>query len=39
VIPGGKAVIVPGKSHLSCVTDSFFRGAVLGFLGFRWERE
>ena len=33
-IPGGKAAIVPGCSHRSCVTDSFFKGAVLGFLGF-----
>ncbi len=38
VIPGAKAVVVPGRSHLSCVTDSFFRGAVLGFLGYRWPR-
>lgn len=37
-IPGAKAVIVPGKTHLSCITDSFFRGAVLGFLGCRWQR-
>lgn len=34
-IPGAKAVIVPGRSHLSCITDSFFKGAVLGFLGYR----
>ncbi len=34
-IPRSKAVIVPGRSHLSCVTDSFFKGAVLGFLGYR----
>ncbi|MEJ2603781.1 MAG: alpha/beta hydrolase [Gammaproteobacteria bacterium] len=38
VIPGAKAVVVPGRSHLSCVTDNFFRGAVLGFLGYRWPR-
>jgi pimeloyl-ACP methyl ester carboxylesterase len=34
-IPGAKAVVVPGRSHLSCITDSFFKGAVLGFLGYR----
>ena len=34
-IPSAKAVIVPGRSHLSCVTDSFFKGAVMGFLGYR----
>lgn len=34
-IPGAKAVIVPGRSHLSCVADSFFKGAVMGFLGYR----
>lgn len=34
-IPGAKAVIVPGKSHLSVVADAFFKGAVLGFLGDR----
>ncbi len=37
-IPGAKAVVVPGRSHLSTVTDAFFRGAVLGFLGYRWQR-
>ena len=36
-IPGARAVIVPGKSHLSIVNDEFFRGAVLGFLGCRWK--
>ena len=34
-IPGARAVIVPGRSHLSCITDSFFKGAVMGFLGYR----
>ena len=34
-IPGGRAVIVPGKSHLSVIGDEFFKGAVLGFLGDR----
>lgn len=34
-VPGAKAVIAPGRSHLSCVTDGFFKGAVLGFLGCR----
>ncbi len=34
-IPGAKAVVVPGRSHLSCITDSFFKGAVMGFLGYR----
>jgi pimeloyl-ACP methyl ester carboxylesterase len=34
-IPSAKAVVVPGRSHLSCITDSFFKGAVMGFLGFR----
>jgi pimeloyl-ACP methyl ester carboxylesterase len=32
-IPGAKAVIVPGCSHLSTVSNAFFKGAVLGFLG------
>lgn len=36
-IPGSKAVVVPGKSHLSVITDPFFKGAVLGFLGCRWQ--
>ena len=35
-IPNAKAVVVPGKSHLSVITDAFFKGAVLGFLGNRW---
>lgn len=34
-IPGARAVVVPGKSHLSVVGDAFFKGAVLGFLGDR----
>ena len=34
-IPGARAVVVPGKSHLSVVADAFFKGAVLGFLGDR----
>ncbi len=34
-IPGAKAVVVPGRSHLSCITDGFFKGAVMGFLGQR----
>jgi pimeloyl-ACP methyl ester carboxylesterase len=37
-IPGAQAVIVPGRSHVSVVADPFFKGAVLGFLGQRWER-
>ena len=37
-IPGAKAVVVPGRNRLSAVTDPFFKGAVLGFLGQRWER-
>jgi len=32
-IPGAKAVVVPGRSHLGAVADPFFKGAVLGFLG------
>jgi len=32
-IPGAKAVIIPGRNHLSAVADPFFKGAVLGFLG------
>jgi pimeloyl-ACP methyl ester carboxylesterase len=35
-IAGAKAVTVPGKTHLSVITDGFFKGAVLGFLGQRW---
>lgn len=38
VIPGAKAVVIPGRNHLSAVTDPFFKGAVLGFLGQRWAR-
>jgi pimeloyl-ACP methyl ester carboxylesterase len=34
-IPGAKAVVIPGRTHLSAVTDPFFKGAVLGFLGCR----
>lgn len=37
-MPGAKAVIIPGRSHVSAVADSFFKGAVMGFLGHRWER-
>ena len=29
-IPGAKAIVVPGRSHLSVVTDAFFKGAVMG---------
>jgi pimeloyl-ACP methyl ester carboxylesterase len=36
-IPKAKAVVVPGRSHVSVLTDGFFRGAVLGFLGDRWQ--
>jgi pimeloyl-ACP methyl ester carboxylesterase len=32
-IPGAKAVLIPGRNHLSAVGDPFFKGAVLGFLG------
>jgi pimeloyl-ACP methyl ester carboxylesterase len=35
-IPGARAVVVPGRSHLSVLTDSYFKGAVIGFLGDRW---
>jgi non-heme chloroperoxidase len=34
-IPGAKAVVLPGRTHLSAITDSFFKGAVVGFLGHR----
>lgn len=34
-IPGAKAVVVPGRTHLSTVGDAFFKGAVVGFLGSR----
>jgi pimeloyl-ACP methyl ester carboxylesterase len=37
-IPDARAVIVPGRSHVSVVADPFFKGAVLGFLGQHWER-
>lgn len=37
-IPGARAVVVPGRGHVSVLTDPFFKGAVLGFLGHRWER-
>jgi pimeloyl-ACP methyl ester carboxylesterase len=37
-IPGARAVVVPGRSHVSVVGDAFFKGAVLGFLGQRWGR-
>ena len=30
-----KAVVVPGKTHLSIIGDAFFKGAVMGFLGNR----
>ena len=38
-IPKAKAVVVPGRSHLSVLTDSYFKGAVLGFLGDRYHEE
>jgi pimeloyl-ACP methyl ester carboxylesterase len=34
-IPHAKGVIVPGRTHLSVIADSFFKGAVMGFLGYR----
>ena len=34
-IPGARAVVVPGRSHLSVISDAFFKGAVMGFLGDR----
>jgi pimeloyl-ACP methyl ester carboxylesterase len=37
-IPGARAVVVPGRTHVSVLTDPFFKGAVIGFLGARWER-
>ena len=37
-IPGAKAVVIPGRSHVSAMTDPFFKGAVLGFLGQHWQR-
>ena len=35
-IPGARAVVVPGRSHLSVLTDNYFKGAVNGFLGVCW---
>lgn len=35
-IPESRAVVVPGRSHLSVLTDNYFKGAVVGFLGDRW---
>ena len=32
-IPGARAVVIPGRSHVGAVADPFFKGAVLGFLG------
>ena len=37
-IPGARAVVIPGRNHLSAMTAPFFKGAVMGFLGSRWER-
>jgi pimeloyl-ACP methyl ester carboxylesterase len=37
-IRGAQAVVVPGRSHVSVVPDAFFKGAVMGFLGQRWQR-
>jgi pimeloyl-ACP methyl ester carboxylesterase len=34
-IPGAKAVVLPGRTHLGAITDPFFKGAVIGFLGCR----
>ena len=34
-IPGARAVVVPGRTHLSAVGDAFLKGAVVGFLGCR----
>ena len=34
-IPGARAVVVPGRTHLSAIADPFFKGAVIGFLGQR----
>ena len=34
-IPGARAVLVPGKTHLTVIADGFFKGAVMGFLGHR----
>jgi pimeloyl-ACP methyl ester carboxylesterase len=38
-IPKAKAVSVPGRSHLTVITDSYFKGAVMGFLGDHWEAD
>jgi pimeloyl-ACP methyl ester carboxylesterase len=32
-IPGARALVLPGRTHLSAITDPFFKGAVIGFLG------
>lgn len=32
-IPGAKAVVIPGRTHVGAITDPFFKGAVIGFLG------
>jgi pimeloyl-ACP methyl ester carboxylesterase len=37
-IPGARAVVIPGRNHVSAMADPFFKGAVMGFLGNRWER-
>lgn len=34
-IRGARATVVPKRTHLTTLTDDFFRGAVLGFLGSR----
>lgn len=36
-IPHARAVIVPGRSHVTVINDGFFQGAVLGFLGHVWQ--
>jgi len=36
-IPDAVAVVVPGKTHLTVIADAFFKGAVMGFLGNRWD--
>ena len=35
-IPKAKGVVVPGRSHLTVLTDNYFKGAVVGFLGDHW---
>jgi len=35
-IHGARAVVIPGRNHVSAMTDPFFKGAVMGFLGQRW---